>query len=649
MFQKTAIAMEKKLFVKALALALGLSLGAGAALGDSGAPARGPLVGLAKSKGAFTVGGARNGEVSTPVRAGEIIESGGRPVSAQTPRGHSLLIGRNSAISFESAETIRLHRGNVAVSFGPDRFPLRVLFEDLAFAPASSGQSGQSGQPMLLLDAPSAQQVAAGASALVFSVEIAGGVHPERLASLGDGDNMTFHRGGSQGWTAYAESSVSSTPKVLLLQNVSNGAPEADMAAADSAGADAGVETADAAASSESGEMTSDDEASLLQYDELPRHKVAYTIAGSSTDLSVGSLEAITTGGNDDVVAIAGEAPLITQVRWDSSISQLVGERQVGTKRDLVVIDADRAGSTNEEIRLLTDTPEVDEYQPVWGDGKYYYVSDRDGGSAIYSMDHNGEPETVERLTEPALKAQNPDQRVRSGVPGDSTDLVFDGEDPASGRRAIYILPLAGGVGDPSILISNSEADLTSPRWSPDGDQVAYIVDPGNGTKNIQIYDVDEDEVVVAALLPNTTDIGTSALDFTWSPSGERFAATYSSTPGGPNDTLAVLNKNGEVVRFLSSSTEESVPGFWYLNPDWRGGFIPIIAWWQTPAFVGGAAAAGGAAVVGGGVVVVADDDDNNDGDDTTPPPPPFSPIAPPDDDHTPPDEENPDEENPVR
>src|SRR5690606_2879603 len=156
-------------------------------------------------------------------------------------------------------------------------------------------------------------------------------------------------------------------------------------------------------------------------YDYLPKHQILYS-AGPTAESQV--VELITPDGNNRVTVVSEEAPRATEARWSPSLNKVVYQRWTGDSYDLVVQDVSGV-SLGDTIQLVTDTPGVNETEPVWGDGYFYYVSDQAGGTTINRINMAGEPESAVSLTPPQLEARNPDQRVMSGAPGHSTPLVF--------------------------------------------------------------------------------------------------------------------------------------------------------------------------------------------------------------------------------
>jgi Tol biopolymer transport system component len=234
-------------------------------------------------------------------------------------------------------------------------------------------------------------------------------------------------------------------------------------------------------------------------------------------------------------------------------------------------------------------------------------------------MDFDGE--NRKRVTVPSLRAESPDQRLLSPAAGHSTQIVFSGW--SGTNRDIYRIDPDGNLDTLQTVADMPESNESDPRWSTNGKRVAFVTD-AYGAKNIQERDVETGEMTIEALLPNTAaDIFyTDSLGFSYSPSGENFVVSYGSQPGSGADTLAIVDREGTIIRVLEHGLG---PNVIILSPDWLGGYIPV-AWW--PAATSGAVVAGGAAIGVGvlGVVVYDLVDDDDDDDDDRPPRSPFLP-----------------------
>src|SRR2546423_15219205 len=94
------------------------------------------------------------------------------------------------------------------------------------------------------------------------------------------------------------------------------------------------------------------------------------------------------------------------------------------------------------------------------------------------------------------------------------------------GTTQIYVVPLAGG--EPRQL-TNDEHSSSSPRWSPDGEKLAFI-SARDGEDQIWTIDVS------SGALKKITSISTGAGDPVWSPDGNWLAFVSDVYPECAND-----------------------------------------------------------------------------------------------------------------
>jgi dipeptidyl aminopeptidase/acylaminoacyl peptidase len=121
----------------------------------------------------------------------------------------------------------------------------------------------------------------------------------------------------------------------------------------------------------------------------------------------------------------------------------------------------------------------------------------------------------------------------------------------ANGRWEIYCLNLNGF--DVPKLISSGEGAKFSPRFSPNGESLAYVVDHDGG-ENYDIYVFDFATGVQTNLTPHTPEALTSS--FAWSPDNAWIALC--SDRDGRFDTYIISSKGGELRKVLDQS-----------SPDW--------------------------------------------------------------------------------
>lgn len=124
----------------------------------------------------------------------------------------------------------------------------------------------------------------------------------------------------------------------------------------------------------------------------------------------------------------------------------------------------------------------------------------------------------------------------------DSSQVVFSWNQ--SGRWEIYTLRL-NSSSEP-IQISVGEGAKFSPHWSPNGDQIAYVVDLDGGENyDIYIYDAVLDKHT--NITPDTQDAISPS--FAWSPDGKWIA--FCSDRDGRFDTFIMPSSGGQVRKVL--------------------------------------------------------------------------------------------------
>jgi Tol biopolymer transport system component/tRNA A-37 threonylcarbamoyl transferase component Bud32 len=189
---------------------------------------------------------------------------------------------------------------------------------------------------------------------------------------------------------------------------------------------------------------------------------------------------------------------------------------------------------------------------PAWLDASHIlFVSDRDGPRAVYALEvgsngPRGEPRTIPGVSDPhsisysiqsrrlayakftyrqnvwsfPLDARGPvsvreGHRVTSGtqvverhdVSPDGRWLVFDSN--RRGQMDLFRVPVGGGAASP---ITDTPFDEFTPRWSPDGREIAYSIGDENG--DVMVVSADGG---VPVNLTNGNGLSTWPV---WSPSG---------------------------------------------------------------------------------------------------------------------------------
>ncbi len=252
---------------------------------------------------------------------------------------------------------------------------------------------------------------------------------------------------------------------------------------------------------------------------------------------------------NDGDFSADGRRVVIDRMsRWDEEWRSYRG----GQNTPLVILDL----SSLEEVRLPNPDRSTD-LQPVWQDGKIYFLSDRDWAMNVWSYDPatqalaqithfddvdvkslSGGPGALViehdgwiHLLDPATgRMRKLDITVRGDFPWaepqweDVSDWATNASLSATGKRALFeargeIFTVPVENGDVRNLSRSSGAADRMPVWSPDGGTVAWFSDSGDG---YSLFLADQDGLSE----PRRIDIGQSkfAWEATWSPDGKYIA-----------------------------------------------------------------------------------------------------------------------------
>lgn len=136
-------------------------------------------------------------------------------------------------------------------------------------------------------------------------------------------------------------------------------------------------------------------------------------------------------------------------------------------------------------------------------------------------------------------------------VSPDGAQIAYAEHDNATGTINLHVLDLASG--ETRQLTDCTDADCTTPVWSPDGRTIAYermdfnrdFSTLGASPTRVWLLDVSADPPTTRPLINDSQVVGYAP---TWSPDGEHIAIYDSNSPG-----ILIYNLDTEAIQFIPS------------------------------------------------------------------------------------------------
>lgn len=207
--------------------------------------------------------------------------------------------------------------------------------------------------------------------------------------------------------------------------------------------------------------------------------------------------------------------------QWSPDGSELLvvrADRDTGYK-DIYRIEPNGAG-----LRNLTETPEIDEFQPTWSpdEATIAYTSDQSGNRDIWTMTREGE-----------FKRNLTDSQATEGAPTwspDGAEIAYIRRDVGAATYDLWLMD--ANDGSHAHLLADSDRNMLAPAWSPDGTQL--VVQEALGQEDSVLTRIDSNTGEARIL---TAGEG-HAFAHAWSPDGLWIAFTL-------DDEIAMMRADG--------------------------------------------------------------------------------------------------------
>lgn len=239
-------------------------------------------------------------------------------------------------------------------------------------------------------------------------------------------------------------------------------------------------------------------------------------------------------GGGSDVVRLTFRLGFEASYSLDRNKIIFTSERD-NNRAWLYTIDP----NGGEEVNI--GGRDWDNWEPdVSPDGqRITFVSSRDGGWDIYSMNFDGSD--VRRLTEDSAKDSMP------AWSPNGRRIAFTSE--RGGQPDIWVM---NADGSNLVRLTDSEAHDVYPAWSPDGSQITFA---SNRSGNLEIYVMDVDGRNLRNLTNSPFDENYPA----WSPDGNWIAFSRFTT----NNEIFVITITGDHLTNLTNNSSADWAPVW--------------------------------------------------------------------------------------
>jgi Tol biopolymer transport system component len=220
---------------------------------------------------------------------------------------------------------------------------------------------------------------------------------------------------------------------------------------------------------------------------------------------------------------------------------------KIAFEGDSGIFVTDRNMSTDDEARLSDSS----DSEPAWSpDGqRIAFVRNQGGGDTdIYVMDADSSTDDAVNISND-ISNDTLDEDLHPAWSPDGQDIAFM-SDPGDGQN-IYIMDTDPSTDDEVLISDPSGGAEYDPDWSPDGRKIAFV---GNQDGNNEIYVMDTDPSTDDAIKITKTAFNGS-WDPDWSPDGRKITFARGSCAYGCWSSIAVMNRDGSGLKKITQRT----------------------------------------------------------------------------------------------